>query len=94
MAQTKDDGASFVQSKVRNASNHVGVICNAGTACSPGTRNLLDLFEVAIDPQNGKAAVIYTDDTLTTSNDPNNFACSSNRLPPRPLPEAVLAQQK
>jgi hypothetical protein len=55
---------------------------------------LLDPFEVAIDPQNGKAAVIYTDDTLTTSNDPNNFACSSNRLPPCPLSQAVLAQHR
>jgi hypothetical protein len=46
--------------------NHVGVICTDGIACPqpqiPGTRNLLDLFKVAIDPQNGKAAVIYTDD--------------------------------
>jgi hypothetical protein len=93
MAQTTDDGASFVQSRVSNTSNHVGVICTAGTACPAGTRNLLDLFEVAINPSNGKAAVIYTDDTLTTSTDPNNFACSPNQLPPCPLPQAVLAQQ-
>ena len=44
-------------------------------------RNLLDLFEVAIDPQNGRAGVIYTDDTLTKD------AAGD------PLPRVVLAQQ-
>jgi hypothetical protein len=93
MAQTTNDGASFVQSVVSNTPNHVGVICTEGTACLAGTRNMLDLFEVAINPANGKAAVIYTDDTLTTSTDPNNFACSPNQQPPCPLPQVVLAQQ-
>jgi hypothetical protein len=93
MAQTTDDGLNFVQSKVSNMRNHVGVICTEGIACAPGTRNLLDLFEVAINPSNGKAAIIYTDDTLTTSTDPNNFACSPDQLPPCPLPQVVLAQQ-
>jgi hypothetical protein len=81
LSQTADDGASFTQSTVSNTSNHVGVICTNGTGCAPGTRNLLDLFEVAIDPQNGRAGVIYTDDTLTkdTAGDP--------------LPQVVLAQQ-
>jgi hypothetical protein len=82
-----------VQSKVSNTPNHVGVVCTEGTSCSSGTRNLLDLFEVAIHPQNGKLAVIYTDDTLTTSSDPNNFACFPNQTPPCPLPQIVLAQQ-
>ena len=81
LAQTMDDGASFTQSKVSHTPNHTGVICTQGTACAPGTRNLLDLFEVSINPQNGKAAVIYTDDTLTTDSDGN------------PLPQIVLAQQ-
>jgi hypothetical protein len=81
LAQTSNDGASFAQSKVSNASNHTGVICTAGTGCAPGTRNLLDLFEVAINPQNGRAAVIYTDDTITKT--------SSGA----PLPQIVLAQQ-
>lgn len=62
--------------------NHVGVICTGGTSCQAGTRNLLDLFQVAINPQNGKAAIIYTDDTLTTDSSGN------------PLPQVVLAQQK
>jgi hypothetical protein len=42
---------------------------------------LLDLFQVAINPQNGKAAIIYTDDTLTTDSSGN------------PLPQVVFAQQ-
>ena len=87
------NGTSFTQIQVNSAANHVGVICTGGVGCGPGTRNLLDLFKVAIDPQNSKAAIIYTDDTLTTSNDPNNFACNPNQSPPCPLPQAVLAQQ-
>jgi hypothetical protein len=80
LAQTTDDGASFQQSLASNTSNHTGVICTNGTGCAPGTRNLLDLFKVAIDPQNGKAAIIYTDDTGKDG--------AGN-----PLPEVVLAQQ-
>jgi hypothetical protein len=81
LSQTTDDGASFTQSTVSNTSNHTGVICTNGTGCAPGTRNLLDLFEVAIDPQSGQAGVIYTDDTLTKDSGGN------------PLPQVVLAQQ-
>ena len=44
-----------------------------------GTRNLLDLFKLAIDPGNGKAAVIYTDD----------FSLGAHSLP-----QVVLAQQQ
>lgn len=81
VAQTSDAGASFAQSLVSNHPNHVGVICTEGTGCAAGTRNLLDLFEVAISSA-GKAAVIYTDDTIskTSSGDP--------------LPEIVLATEK
>ncbi len=64
MAQTTDEGAHFTQIAVSAHPNHVGVICTNGTGCARGTRNLLDLFEVAINPQNGKAAIIFTDDTL------------------------------
>jgi hypothetical protein len=87
------NGGTFTQTQVNVASNHHGVICTGGTGCGPGTRNLLDLFQVAIDPQSGKSAIIYVDDTLTTSIDPNNFACLPNQLLPCPLPQAVLAQQ-
>jgi len=81
LAQTTNGGLSFAQSLVSNTPNHVGVICTQGTGCAPGTRNLLDLFEVAINPQNGRAAIIYTDDTLTTDSNGD------------PLPQIVLAQQ-
>lgn len=80
MAQTTD-GATFTQTQVNNKTNHVGVICTEGTGCAPGTRNLLDLFEVAINLSSGKAGIIYTDDTLSTDSAGN------------PLPQVVLAQQ-
>lgn len=86
-------GGSFTQTQVNAASNHVGVICTGGTGCGPGTRNLLDLFQVAIDPVVSKAAIIYIDDTLTTSDAPGNFACLPGEGPSCPLPQAVLAQQ-
>ncbi len=69
MAQSTDSGSHFTQSTVTAHPNHVGVICTNGTGCSPGTRNLLDLFQDAINPVNGLAAIIYTDDTLTTQAD-------------------------
>jgi hypothetical protein len=81
LAQTINDGASFAQSLVSNSPNHVGVVCTDGIACADGTRNLLDLFEVGINPQNSKAAVIYTDDTITDTSSGD------------PLPQVVLAQQ-
>jgi len=86
-------GGGFTQTQVNAAPNHHGVICTNGTACGSGTRNLLDLFQIAIDPDVSKAAIIYTDDTLTTSNASGNFACLPNQAPPCPLPQAVLAQQ-
>src|SRR5207253_2551895 len=64
LTQTLDAGLTFAQNVVSNSPNHVGVICTNGTGCAPGTRNLLDLFEVAID-RSGRAGVIYTDDTIS-----------------------------
>jgi hypothetical protein len=80
LAQSTNGGA-FQQSRVSNTPNHVGVICTAGTGCARGTRNLLDLFQVAFDPRSDRAAVIYTDDTIDQT--------SSGA----PLPQVVLAQQ-
>jgi len=74
-------GSSFSQVLVNPDSNHAGVVCLNGTGCGPGTRNLLDLFEVAIDPLNGKAGVIYTDDAHSTDSNGD------------PLPQIVLAQE-
>jgi len=81
LAQATNGGA-FQQSRVSITPNHVGVICTAGIACQPGTRNLLDLFQVALDPRSDRAAVIYTDDTIDQT--------SSGA----PLPQVVLAQQR
>jgi hypothetical protein len=81
LAQTTDNGSTFTQNLVSTTRNHVGVICTQGTGCAPGTRNLLDLFQVAIDPTNGLAAIVFVDDTLTTD--------SSGH----PLPQTVFAQQ-
>jgi hypothetical protein len=78
----QDRQVASASSKVSNTSNHVGVVCTNGTGCAEGTRNLLDLFEVSIDPQNGRAGVIYTNDTLTQDRSGN------------PLPQIVLAQQQ
>ena len=78
-AQTTNNGTSFSQSVVNATSNHVGVICTQGTACAPGTRNLLDFFEVGIDPLNGLAAIVYVDD---------------NTIGNSQQPQTVLAQQQ
>jgi hypothetical protein len=82
LSQTSDNGGTFTQSPASNTSNHTGVICTNGTGCAAGTRNLLDLFKVAINPADGRAALIYTDDTLTTDSAGN------------PLPQVVLATQQ
>src|SRR5713101_1883000 len=81
MAQSTDSASHFTQSTVTAHPNHVGVICTNGTGCARGTRNLLDLFQDAIDPLNGLAALIYTDDTLTTQSDGS------------PLPQVSVAFQ-
>jgi hypothetical protein len=81
LAQSTNGGSTFAQTQVTSKPNHVGPICTGGISCKSGTRNLLDLFEDAIDPQNGKVGIIYTNDTLTTDSAGN------------PLPQAVLAQQ-
>jgi hypothetical protein len=80
LSQSLDAGASFTQTLISPHPNHVGPICTNGIACAPGTRNLLDLFELALTT-GGKAGVIYTDDTITTASDGS------------PLPQAVLATQ-
>jgi hypothetical protein len=81
LAQTTNAGASFTQNLVSPHSNHTGVICEEGIACDPVHRTLLDLFEVAINPNTGLASVVYTDDTISVDQDGH------------PLPQIVLAQQ-
>lgn len=79
------DGAHWSQSVVSDHANHVGVICTSGTGCANPlvTRTLLDLFEISINA-NGKAAVIYTDDTLAT------FVFNGITYP---LPQVVVGYQ-
>ena len=81
LSQSTDGGAHFAQFTVSDHPNHVGPVCTGGTSCAPGTRNLLDLFEIALDPRSGRAAIIYVDDTLTSAGG-------------KPLPQVVLAQQQ
>jgi BNR repeat-like domain len=81
LAQSLDGGQTWAQTIVSSSANHVGVICTLGTGCAPGTRNLLDLFEDAIDPASGKLAIVYVNDLLSTDSSGN------------PLPQIVLAQQ-
>jgi hypothetical protein len=69
--------------QVSNTPNRVGAVCLSGSGCVNNTnRELLDLFEVAEDPQSGKAAVIYTDSTIDT--------WTANGVT-KDLPEIVLA---
>lgn len=82
LAESTDDGAHFAQVTVSGHPNHVGVICTFGTGCARGTRNLLDLFQVAINPQNGRAAIIFVDDTLKT------FTQSDGTV--APLPQVIV----
>ncbi len=79
------DGIHWSQSVVSDHPNHVGVICTEGTGCpnSLVTRTMLDLFEIAINAQ-GKAAVIYTDDTLAT------FVSNNATVP---LPQVIVGYQ-
>jgi hypothetical protein len=41
---------------------HLGNICTSGTGCASGTRDLLDFFQVDIDPC-GKLVITYTDNS-------------------------------
>jgi hypothetical protein len=43
---------------------HEGAVCTSGTGCAPGTRDLLDFFQVDVDAQ-GLANIAYTDNLNT-----------------------------
>lgn len=58
-------GGTWTVKTVSNTPNRVGRVCLEGSACV-ADRELLDLFEVAQDPITGKAAIIYTDTTIST----------------------------
>jgi hypothetical protein len=78
-AKSTDGGATFTQNQVSDAPNHVGAICTNGSACPTADRTMLDLFEVALDPRSGKAAIAFTDDHSVGTPD---------------LPQVVLAQEQ
>jgi hypothetical protein len=64
---SQTSGGAWTVKQVSNTPNRIGRICLAGSGCVGNVdRELLDLFEVAEDPLSGKAAVIYTDSTLST----------------------------
>jgi hypothetical protein len=72
--------------RVSNTPNRIGRICLEGSACSGNTdRELLDLFEVAEDPISGKAAIVYTDSTISTWSEAGTT---------HELPEIVLAFER
>ncbi len=81
------DGTHWTQSVVSDHPNHIGVICTGGTGCPNPlvTRTLLDLFEISINAQ-GKVAVIYTDDTLTTFTPAGTTTVD-------PLPQVIVGYQ-
>ncbi len=78
-------GGAWSVGLVSNTPNRIGIVCLNGSACR-SDRELLDLFEVAEDPANGKAAVVYTDSTLDTWTGPDGNS--------HQLPEIVLAYEQ
>ncbi|HEY2954132.1 MAG TPA: T9SS type A sorting domain-containing protein [Candidatus Eisenbacteria bacterium] len=57
-----DSAPLFEQTLVSDHIIHTGRVCEQGTNCSGG-RQLLDLFEMDIDPTNGSSFITYTNDT-------------------------------
>lgn len=72
---------------VSNTPNRIGRVCLNGDGCVANKdRELLDLFEVAEDPANGKAAVVYTETTTDTWTGSDGVT--------HELPEIVLAYEQ
>jgi hypothetical protein len=77
-------GSWSIDNLVSNTPNRVGPVCTEGSACANNTnRELLDLFEVAEDPQTNKAAIIYTSSEISKYTTPDGVV--------HKLPEIVLA---
>lgn len=70
-------GSSFTQVKA-SPINHYGGVCESGVSCT-GNRDLYDDFGIAVNPNTGLAAIIYSDDQYT--NNPNNPPSSSSCTP-------------
>lgn len=82
--------SSFKEVRATKDAIHKGNICTSGTGCAPGTRDLLDFFQLDLDPC-GKVVITYTDnsrDTVTTGgnrtdNRPERVAFVKQRSGPR-----------
>ncbi|HEY6961631.1 MAG TPA: hypothetical protein VI408_07065 [Gaiellaceae bacterium] len=86
-SQSTNAGASFDQNRVSSTPNRVGAVCTGGDACAGNVnRELLDLFEVAENPTNNKAAIIYTSSEISTYTTPDGVV--------HKLPEVVLAYEQ
>jgi hypothetical protein len=58
------DGASpqYTETKAKAKYIHAGNICTSGTGCASGTRDLLDFFQLDLDPC-GHIVITYTDNS-------------------------------
>jgi hypothetical protein len=80
----RSGGSWSLDNLVSNTPNRVGAVCTEGAGCAHNTnRELLDLFEVAEDPQTDKAAIIYTSSEISVYTTPDAVV--------HKLPEVVLA---
>lgn len=65
---------AFREKRATKKPIHKGDVCTSGTGCSSGTRDLLDFFQIDLNPC-GKIVITYTDnsrDTVTTGGDRTN----------------------
>ncbi len=98
-AQSRSHGTGFKYSDV-NEQVHIGSLCTQGLNCSVngGNRNLLDFFQVALDPA-GAANIAYADDLSgtinieytrqctglsATSSNQISYSCKAFLPPPKP----------
>jgi len=57
---------------------HYGGTCESGVSCT-GDRDLYDDFGVAVNPINGMASIIYSDDQYTNdANNPPRSGCTAS----------------
>jgi hypothetical protein len=66
--------ASFKEVVATKKAVHKGNVCTSGTGCAAGTRDLLDFFQLDLDPC-GKVVIAYTDnsrDTVETGGERTN----------------------
>lgn len=79
-------GSWSLDNLVSNTPNRIGAVCSQGVGCHYVNRELLDLFEVAENPTNDKAAIIYTSSEISTYTTLDGVV--------HKLPEVVLALEQ